>query len=165
VADEIITSYAPLYITADARELLQERGFRNVDEMSMKQRRSFQHAYLDRKIERESHRQNYITDRSFVDVAAYWLEYTSGDDLKNDEFVCRCRDESRRYDLHLYFPSGLIRFEHDGARSLDPEVHRRIDERILTLLSAWSIRPLVIAAIDIDQRLALVRKHLDGNDG
>lgn len=159
-ADDAISKHAGLYITADARELLRQRGLRSVDEMSAAQLRDFQQAYLQRKTETEKDHANYITDRSFVDVAAYWILYTNTTDPGKDPFVLQCRSEAQRYALHLYFPPGLIEFEYDGARSSEPQLHQRIDELIRSLLEDWGITPLKISIKDIEQRLLFLREHL-----
>jgi nicotinamide riboside kinase len=150
--------YALRYIGTDARMLLKERGLRNVDEMSKEQGVDFQLAYFERKLSLEDPHESYITDRSFVDVAAYWIEYTG---LPDDKFVSRCRDESRRYDIHIYFPPDLIRFEGDGYRSFDMDVHRRIDASIVTLLKDWEIHPVVVQKIDLEGRLFELLTHLE----
>lgn len=157
-AEPTFTKYALRYIGADARALLKERGLRNVDEMSMEQRVEFQLAYFDRKLSLERLCDSYITDRSFVDVAAYWLEYTA---LPDDEFMSRCAKEAHRYDVHLYFPPGLIGFDSDGYRSLDATVHRRIDSSIVTLLNDWGITPVVVTKGSLEERIDELRGHLD----
>ena len=155
------SKYDLRYIGADARTLLEERALRNVDEMSKEQRIDFQLAYFERKLSLEHSHESYITDRSFVDVAAYWIEYTT---LPNDKFVSRCRHESKRYDTHVYFPPNLIGFESDGYRSFDLDVHRRIDELIVTLLKDWSIQPVAIQKVDLDGRLVELLIHLESID-
>src|SRR5437773_680930 len=61
------------YVTADSRALLEKMGYRSMDRMTRDQLREFQTAYLECKLNIEGNIESYITERSTVDVAAYWL--------------------------------------------------------------------------------------------
>ncbi|QWV92108.1 ATP-binding protein [Geomonas oryzisoli] len=144
----------PAFITVDARRILAERGFGSMDRMQPEELRSFQHAYLERKLALENGRDGYFTDRSFIDLAAYWLERDAAGlpASEVEAFVEICRHEANRYDLHVYFPYGLIPFESDGYRSEDEIFHQRINSRICQLLHDWGHRVVRLNAIDISER-------------
>jgi nicotinamide riboside kinase len=154
-----------VHITADARELLRELNRSNIDELSADERREFQYQYFARKIEREFDKNCYLADRSFVDLAAYWLEYTGQKVGKEDDFVRKCRMEVARYDFHFYFPSGIIDFERDGYRSVDMESHRRIDGFIQELITEWKIASIDLPFKDLRLRTDTVVEALISSGG
>lgn len=139
-------------ISANARGLLLELGYQSVDGMTLAQRSDFQFAYIARKLELEKSQAEYLTDRSYLDIAAYWLDYTGGCD--DDDLVVRCRKEVARYDLHFYFPVGLLDVEMDGFRSTDIESHERVDCHIRRLAANWGVSLVSLSRLDIDWRIA-----------
>ncbi|MFZ0943940.1 MAG: ATP-binding protein [Syntrophobacteraceae bacterium] len=157
-----VKSHLPLFITVDARSLLTSRGFQSVDRMSPHELRDFQTEYLSKKIHTEDGQDNYITDRSFVDVAAYWIERDAeGLPLSDVEpYVERCREEVKRYDTHFYFPFGIIQFESDGFRSEDLDFHTRIDLRIQKLLKEWNLRVETLNSRNLLERREIVTAYL-----
>jgi hypothetical protein len=160
--DPWIKAHLPHFITVDARRLLLSHGFQSMDRMFPNELRTFQAEYLSRKVCIEDNRDNYLTDRSFVDVAAYWIERDAGSlPLSEVEpYVTRCHREVQRYDIHFYFPFGAIKFESDGFRSEDAYFHLRIDLRIQKLLQDWKLKVVKLDAIDLIERRELVIGHL-----
>ncbi len=152
MSDPQYTSWGGTFITANARGLLMELGYKSADDMTVSQRRELQFKYLERKIEREKSETSYFTDRSVIDIAAYWLEYNKLPADQYDEFVSRCRSEVARYDIHLYFPAGLIPIEMDGFRSVDMDSHSRVDGHIQSLLVDWGVRYIPLCEVDIELR-------------
>jgi len=152
------TSKVPEFVAVDARALLDELGFRSMDKMTRGQSREFQQLYFRRKIEIESGRESFLTDRSFVDIAAYWVCRDTFDLSEAEQrlLLDPCRHATKKYDIHFYFPSGLIVFEHDGYRSDDIEFHMRIDRCILRYLVEWQIPYVTIVESDINKRIETV---------
>jgi nicotinamide riboside kinase len=148
------------FVTTDARAILAASGHTGVDGMSAVERLRFQHSYLDRKLALEVGRDEYFTDRSFVDLAAYWLEYTGGSLPTEDEYVKRCKQAVTRYNAHIYFPVGLLPLELDGWRSTDSESRARTDRNIRAILKDWGISPIVLDTLDLATRLSRVAKLL-----
>ena len=146
------------YLSADSRKLLQRMGYRSMDLMTRQQLREFQVAYLHSKLDLESNIQSYITDRSTVDVAAYWLIRDTFDlpDTIRDEYIEKCRNHASKYDLHIYLPFGLLPFEFDGYRSHSLEFHEQIDKQIMKFLKAWKIKYITLDMPDLDIRLQRV---------
>ncbi len=146
------------FITEDARSLLKSLGHASVDDMSRKEMRKFQECYFEQKSVNEANRENYLVDRSFVDVAAYWL-IRDGFDLplsKQKEFEGKCRKLAENYDLHIHFPFGQIPFDSDGYRSEDQGFHSRIAEKIYDLLQDWGLKFISIESSDLELRLQQV---------
>jgi nicotinamide riboside kinase len=149
-------------INVDARSLVAKMGFSNMNSMSIEETRYFQHFYFDTKVGLERLESSFLAERSFVDVAAYWLERDSiglqcGE---RDDFLSRCRTESVKYDLHIYLPFGVIPFEQDGHRSGDMSFHRRIDDRIQHLLVEWNLANISVPFQDLTERISAVSNWL-----
>lgn len=62
-----------IFCAPDARQLLKDLGHSSMDRMSRTEMREFQLLYYLNKTLIEEDRNNFITDRSFVDIAAHWL--------------------------------------------------------------------------------------------
>jgi predicted ATPase len=148
----------PDFVTTDARRILDSLGHANIDNMDPQSLRQFQQLYLARKLELETGKDNYLTDRSFVDVAAYWIERDARDlpPSEYDGLVETCRSAADRYDLHVFLPFGVIPFKSDGYRSHDMEAHGRIGDRISKLLDTWGVRVLRLDMVALDERAAAV---------
>lgn len=159
-SDSTLLAKAGIFITADARRILRELGHTNVDAMSIEEKRQFQFAYLERKLLLELGRTHYFTDRSFVDLASYWIEYLGGTLSDQDEYIAQCRSAATRYDAHFYFPSALIPLQSDGYRSTDEASRTRTDVIIKEILQAWNIPAVELSILDLDTRRAQVAEVL-----
>jgi hypothetical protein len=129
-----------------------------MDAMTQDDTRAFQLEYYRRKLEQEAAISDFVTDRSFVDVAAYWLERdTVGcTSVVRDQLLPPCREQSAKYTLHIYLPFGLVPFEKDGYRSENIDLHKAVDRRIAELLRSWELRVLALDTSDHVRRVELV---------
>lgn len=146
------------FVTEDARSLLQSLGHSSMDNMSRDELRRFQLRYLEQKLANETNRRKFLVDRSYVDVAAYWLVRDSFDlpIERQESFANRCRELAGSYDLHVHFPFGVIPFASDGFRSESVDFHRRIADKIHELLNSWGISFISIESNDLPQRMQQV---------
>ena len=146
------------FITEDARALLRTLGHTSMDAMSRADLRTFQKRYLAQKSENERNRSRFLVDRSYADVAAYWLVRDSFDlsVTVQNSFEQRCQKLASKYDLHVYFPFGQIPFESDGYRSEDLDFHQQIDLKILELLDRWGVAYMVVQSSDLEARVQQV---------
>jgi nicotinamide riboside kinase len=146
------------FLTTDARSLLKAMGHKSMDNMRRDELRQFQRTYLARKQEIEAGLSRYLTDRSFVDVAAYWLRRDAPglDPEEVEPVVSACRAGAGKYDLHIYCPFGLFPFKPDGYRSDNIEYHREIGEQIASLLSDWGLKFITLDTPDHQERIARV---------
>lgn len=152
----------PQFITTDARKLLKQGGFTSMDLMTQDQLRDFQLEYFQRKMNLENEQSAFLTDRSFVDVAAYWTERDM-EGAEEDEInvlIAPCRERARTYDIHFFLPFGVIPFSADGYRSSDLNLHKRIDRRIRALLIEWKLPFAVMDFSGIDDRAEMVFEWL-----
>ncbi|MFI7430581.1 ATP-binding protein [Micromonospora sp. NPDC049836] len=153
---------APRYLPSEGREILSELGFTGLDTMTQDQTAFYELAYFARKVSRELSADAFLTDRSFVDVAAYWIERDAkgrGAYLES-LLVDPCQRLARGYDLHFLLPMGLIPFEEDGRRSSDGQFHARIDACIRRLLDQWCIAYVEVTETELSGRVELVLKAL-----
>lgn len=152
----------PLFITTDARELLRQLKFQNMDAMTREQTMQFQSLYFYQKLRAEDSLDSFLTDRSFVDVTAYWICRDTYDlsITEQHRLLDPCRQEASKYDIHFYFPPGLFQFESDGYRSNNMKFHMMIDRAIRGYLNAWSIRYIVMNSSSIDKRIEMVLNEI-----
>lgn len=147
-----------IFLPSEGRRIVNHLRFGTLDEMDETQRMLFQMLYFTAKLSAESARSQFITDRSFVDVAAYWTvrDADGMDDYLNYILDTPCRALAQNYDLHIYLPMGTLPFEHDGQRSTDIDFHTKIDRRIEHLLTEWNLPFRSIQDPDINLRVHAV---------
>jgi len=146
------------FLTIDARSILRSKQFSGLDAMTHQEKKQFQKIYLEEKLKKENHKTNYLTDRSFVDLAAYWHEINSETCAIKEcsNYYNTCQVAVLRYDIHFYFPFGIIDFNPDSYRSSNLDYNRRIDNNILYFLSLWDIDYIVMNESNIDSRVNIV---------
>lgn len=150
------------FIPSAGVDLLRNLGFGGLDGLTQSETSFFELAYFTNKITRELDQDKYIADRSFVDVAAHWLER---DTLGASEFMQQflvepCQILAGHYDHHFFFPRTSLPFEPDGWRSTDEDFRNRLDRRIKALLEEWSIPFFTVPQGDLDNRARFVLKSL-----
>jgi len=146
------------FIFVDGRNLLKLMGCGQMDEMTRNQQRAYQLAYYNEKISSEKKQVDYISDRSFVDIAAYWLVRDTFDSSESEQrkLIDPCQKLSLNYDIHFYLPFGLIEFEKDGYRPENNTFNAKIDYQIKYFLNNWSIEYYTIDVVEITQRIKKV---------
>jgi nicotinamide riboside kinase len=149
-------------LNVGARSILRTMRDTQIDRLNASELRWFQLEYLRRKLAMEKNRDSYLVERSFVDVAAYWLirNHTGSDDPDTGRIVEQCRSASKRYSLHIYCPFGVVPFEADGYRSEDMNFHHNVDDKIRTLLEEWDIRFITLTESDLNMRVRRVLKEV-----
>jgi nicotinamide riboside kinase len=149
------------FLTTDARSILDSLGFKQMDLMTKEQTRHFQRIYFQKKIEIESNKKNIIVDRSFADVASYWLVRECDNNISiAGELIDKACRLSKEYDLHFYFPYGIIPFEDDGYRSRNETQRNQIGEQIKLFLNEWKIKFVQIDTDSLEKRVGIVLEQL-----
>jgi nicotinamide riboside kinase len=146
-------------ITVDSRAILRRLGHMDMDRMTQTETAAFQREYFERKLALEHAEDAFLTERSFVDVAAYWVERDSPGDT-DGPFVAACHQAVARYDLHIYCPWGVIPFAGDGYRSADLTLHERFDARVRSFLVQWALPAVALVTADLGSRVAQVEDAL-----
>lgn len=149
--NHVITSV----INVDARTILKQLGFQSMDLMNREELKSFQLNYYEKKKQIEKGLNDFLAERSFVDVAAFWLirdTFEQGIDEQN-RLIIPCQTESQKYDLHIFLPFGIIPFESDGYRSEDIELHTKVSAQMKSFLVEWNLMFVEIDTDDLHLRV------------
>ena len=77
---------------------------------------------------------NFITDRSVIDVMAFTRHADSIRPSEKDDFEAHAANLINEYDLILYVPPGDIKIEDNGVRETDADYRSSIDQEIQRLL-------------------------------
>ena len=158
-------SYNMNFSTTDARSLLDNMGAKQMDLMTDAQRMTFQKLYFEKKKEQELEKDNFIVDRSFVDVASYWLVRECKNDISlanENNLLLQSKKFSMRYDMHFYFPYGIIPFEADGYRSENDNQRQEIGTQIHTFLNEWNLKHIILDTDNLFDRVKIVLETLRG---
>jgi predicted ATPase len=153
-------------VLMDTRRILSKMGLRadgfGSDPGRMK---AFQWALLEEKVKLENLETNYITDRSTVDLAAYWLirDVKGGLSEEDERYISDCKAFASKYDLHLHLPFGAIPFTDDGHRPKERLFNECICRTVNRLLYQWNLPHLRLESVDRLERvrevLSLIDKH------
>lgn len=160
-------SYISHFITPDARSILDKMGHGHTDVMSRDSLREFQIAYFKRKQQIEHNQYNFLTERSFIDVEAFWRVRDTFDmpPSMQNKLTEKCYYHAQKYDLHIYLPFGIVPFQSDGYRSEDIEFHYKVDHKIQDLLQTWKLRYITLDRLDIEHRVNKVINQLSSLKG
>lgn len=149
-------------LNVDARRLIRDMGYYNIDQIPPQQRRNFQMQYLEEKIKMESAVNDFITERSFIDIATYWVlrdAVDESDAIKN-QVVNTCRLLAKSYDLHFFLPFGTIPFDDDGYRSRNMKHHQEVSDQILSYLKNWNLKYISIETGNINDRIGIATEAI-----
>ena len=137
------------YLTVDARTIIQSFNIKNIDNLTPNQFKSFQNEWIIQKKNNETFRDNFITDRSFIDSLAYMRDRDIFDNILEKE----CISNMLQYDIVFYIPFGNIPFQSDGYRISDISRHKKIDADIRFLLKKHHIKYFVIETLTVQDRI------------
>lgn len=156
------SKYAFKFLSVDGRRLLKKLGFNHMDSMSREQLMDFQLQYFAMKIQNELCQKEFITDRSFVDVASYWIVRDTFDKSEAEQniLLIPCMAESQEYDITFYLPFGAIPFQADGYRPESFEFNSRIDNEIQLFLDKWKINYCRLDSGNLSDRVSMVLNEL-----
>jgi hypothetical protein len=130
--------------------------------MKVEELNEFQRRFVQRKIDNESGRDDFITEHSYVDCAAYWVVRDEPNAAAAaDELTARCQHFAGQYAIHFLLPFGGIPFRTDGYRSTDLHLHRRVAKQIETFLTVWQRPHVVLHESDLQRRVRKVTEALE----
>lgn len=161
--DHRFNKYVRTLLKVDARKIIESYNCKNVDEMTRKQLQDFELRYFQIKKEQETEQDNFLSERSFVDIAAYWIVRDTYDCTleEQEKLIEPCKQQSSNYDLTIYLPFGLFTFESDGYRSENMFFHKQIDNQIASYLRDWNIHHITLDFTDISRRVDAVVRHIN----
>ena len=132
----------------DSRSKLSKK----VDELTLDEKLTFQNScFMDKKIF-ESNQDNYIVERSFVDLLAYrsFISPIPTNEEINAHIIL-----AKQYDLHFFFPYGIISYESDGFRPTD-EYSKKVSEKIFEILNSNDIYYITLNSSSLDDRCKII---------
>lgn len=99
-------------------------------------------------IEREIKHEDFITDRTSVDLAAYAIAELNekNPDLVED-FVEQCKKHTENYTHLIFCPWGITKLENNNIRTLNQWYQFEIHAIMLALLKEWNLSFLTITKI------------------
>ena len=150
------------HLNIDARKIQEEMGERSIDQMSSKKLQEFQMRYFFQKKQMEKDLDFYIVERSFIDIAVYWIlrDAKYENELIKQKVVDECKTESERYDLHIFLPFGVIQFENDGYRSLNIKSHYEFSETVKYYLKEWKLEFIELNSNDLGEKTSMAVKKI-----
>jgi len=102
-----------------------------------------QNMLFDNKSVMESHYENFVTDRSWIDLAAYCIQGMHVDEnFDITSYVENCKLEAEKYDVIVHIPWGRQPLTPDGTRTTNPWFQLIIDSIIFRLSGLWQIELL-----------------------
>jgi len=136
----------------DTRKCLDKR----VDKLSDVEKLAYQQQRFDDKLRCESVCDEYIVERSYVDLLAYRSlisPYPSIDEINMHI------QQARKYSIHFFFPHGVIPYEGDGFRPSN-EYSVDISNRIQEILNSHEINYVTLNDIKIELRCKIVENEI-----
>lgn len=106
----------------------------------------------------------FVSDRSSLDYAAFWLHYGLHEEIEATErWVERMTSEARRYDRIVLFPWGSLPIENDGVRSTNRWTQLRFQSILEGLAQRFASDGKLVRVpdtADFDRRFAFVSSAL-----
>lgn len=142
----------------DSRALLRTLDLGSSEAISSSDYRVFQTMYISRKIHIESHKMNFVTERSYADCLAYWRIHCqpTATPEENDLIHKICMKFVMSYDFHFLFPTGYLTIEDDGYRHTLEEYHANFQTELERIFDEGKITPIVMPRASIEERTAFL---------
>lgn len=107
----------------------------------------------------------FVSDRSSLDFAAFWLHYALYEDIRStDAWMERMSADARSYDTILLFPWGSLPLEQDGVRSTNRWTQLRYQTILEGVLERFA-RPGAVVRVpdtdDFERRTSFVLAAID----
>ena len=118
-----------------------------------------QEELLKRSLAAEEIYQNFITDRTPVDLAAYAIVLLYKKIDKVDEIVGICREHAKRYTHLIFCPWGQQPLEKNGVRTLNPWFQFSIHGTMMALLREWGLGCLIVSG-SADDRIKQALEYI-----
>lgn len=114
-------------------------------------------------------KENFVTDRSYADLAAYfWYKQSRNiPECEMEHFFCQCKTLMEdQCDVAIFLPLNLDTYEHwsmedNGKRILNRFFQVQISSLMGELLANWEIPTICISELDLGMRTEQINYHLD----
>lgn len=148
----ILSSFGLQLLTQDMRkELTKEIG-----KLTNAEKLDFQDKYFNEKFNMEEDKDNFLVERSFVDLLAhrYFI-----DPKPSHEEIDRHIKLAKRYSLHFFFPYGVIDYKKDGFRPNEPQAIQ-ISEKIEEIMRINKIQYVSLTDISLENRCNIINAKI-----
>lgn len=114
-------------------------------------------------------KENFVTDRSYADLAAYfWYKQSRNiPECEMEHFFCQCKTLMEdQCDVAIFLPLNLDTYKHwsmedNGKRILNGFFQVQISSLMGELLANWEIPTICISELDLGMRTEQINYHLD----
>jgi hypothetical protein len=143
IAIRLAQSIAHSPLTNLAKGILREHGFKYGTDMTVEQFLATperQRQLYDHKRVVESKYDNFVTDRSWIDNAAYavvGLHKNMMFDMAS--YVDDCKSEVEKYDCIIHIPWGRQPLQPNGTRTINPWFQFMVDSVICNMAKLWQV--------------------------
>lgn len=141
-----------LCITSDTRKTLAKR----ITDLTDAERITYQSYRFEDKLLAEREDNNFIAERSFVDLLAYRNNILPSPTIKEIEQHISL---AKQYSLHFYFPHGVIPYIPDGYRP-DDEFALKISNDIRNILDIHNIRYVTVDTASLQSRCDIIVSNI-----
>lgn len=147
------------------RDVMKDMGITSPRELKgdVEKSTEFQRACLYRQIEEEGKHKNFISDRTTIDNAAYWMKWHAHKNPShvNTEYYKTAWENAKKYDLLVYVPPEIPLVD-DGVRSTDKDYQEEMAWLIGVLLYVWGERRIAVTG-SLEERVAQVVREVIAN--
>jgi len=144
----------------DVRAIADRMNVKDAVKHSQSNLLDFQTEIYSEKYRHEFGKTKYVTDRSYLDLAAYYAIRESELGKVSASYVESCILMARSFDLHIHLPFGRLAFEEDGYRPSNVGFNIDIDCYIKSKLAELSLRHLTIKTPDRSFSVSMVLNEL-----
>jgi len=148
IAKRIASAINYIPLTNLAKSLLKTEGFKYGTEETVEEflaTPSKQLKLFQLKQEKENELENFITDRSWIDLAAYCIQGMQNcTNFDISSFIEDCRIEVEKYDAIIHIPWGRQPLQPNGTRTINPWFQFMIDSIICRLADQWKLQMIEI---------------------
>ena len=167
LAGEIAKQFNLKIIGETARELFSEFNISSPKELeTLSDEIRFQNRILTVKSESEKMSDNFVSDRTFIDAAAYWLYHLSKktSDEQSSKYLERCQELMNNYNLVIFLSYNRLGgcLVDDGVRTNRLYYNYSMHLLMKGMLKDWSIPYLKLFNEENAQALEYIERQMGG---
>lgn len=114
-------------------------------------------------------KEEFVTDRSYIDLAAYfWYKQSKSlPECEMEHFFCQCQTlMEMQCDLAIFLPLNLENYrgwniEENGKRILNRYFQIQISSLMSELLANWEVPTVCLSSLDLEERKEQIDYHLN----
>ena len=116
---------------------------------------------LTKTITEQNGTDDFVTDRTFIDLAAYAIaELSDGDEGLLRRIYGACHSQSTIYTDLILCPWYDVPVVNNAKRTLNPWYQFKVHSLLVSLVSEWNLKCLVLKSDNLDERVKEIETHL-----